>query len=109
MTERREGSTVAVVLAVVATVVLAAFAALVVLINRLTECGGDGGSYHALPGSPQVAYCDSNLDVLALTAPVPLVLVLVLGRNRRDMVVAAAAGLALACTPILAGYALPNA
>jgi hypothetical protein len=108
MTERREGSTVAVVLAVVATVVLVAFAALVLLINRLTECGGDGGSYHALPGSPQVAYCDLNLDVLALAAPVPLVVVLVLSRKRRDMVVAAVIGVALACTPILAGYALPN-
>jgi hypothetical protein len=97
------------VLAVCGAVALAALAAFVLLIERLSACGGDAGSGHALPGSPQLAYCDSNLDLLGLAAPLPLIVVLAVGRGRRrELLWATAIGLVLACTPLLAAFALPD-
>jgi hypothetical protein len=88
---------------------LFALGAFVIVINQLSACGGDGGSAHALPGSPQLSYCNSNLELLALAAPFPLLVEWFrVRRGWRHLSVAALVGLFIAATPIIAAYVLTD-
>lgn len=80
--------------------------------SQLSACGGDGGAHHADPGSPQRAYCDANLDLIALAAPVPLLVVAIAApRRRRRLWIATAlvCGALIAASPLLAAAILSDA
>jgi hypothetical protein len=108
---RQERSFAPVAISAAGAVVLFALGAVIVLVNRLSACGGSGGSLDALPGSAQRGYCEANLDLIALGSPLPMLVALAVfssDRHARWLALGFVVGLLLAGTPILAAVALPD-
>jgi hypothetical protein len=99
------------VLVVTASVVLLAVGALAVAIVELSACGGDGGSPHAEPGSPQRDYCGANFQLIALLSPLPLIIGAVVSDTRgggKRLAILFLVGLVVAGSPVLAALILPD-